>query len=188
VPDRVPQDVVDHAREIVVADDAAGAEAVAEQVAFAIVLPVETLRVHAVDAVERPRERRLRRLDDEVVVVPEQRQGVDRPVICLDGVAQELQEREAVTAVAEDRAAVHALDPDVEDAVGEPAPERSSHRLRRYARGAPPTARSRQSSRFCARIGAADMSLVADPGDRPSTRPRLRPRRRQEAQTRSTRP
>ena len=131
MPDGIPENVVDHAGEIVVVDDRARLEPVAEEVAGALVLPVELLRVDAVDAVEAAREGGLRRRDDEVVVVAEQRQRVHVPRVRVDGVADELEELEAVAPVAEDRAAVDAFDPDVEDAVGEPSSERSGHLLPR---------------------------------------------------------
>jgi hypothetical protein len=127
VADRVPQDVLDHVGVVVVADDAARREAVAEEVALPVVLTVELLRVHAVDAVQAAGERRLRCLDDEVVVVPEQRQRMDGPAVRVDGVVQEPEERETIADVAEDRAAVDAFDRDVEDAVWEPASEWSGH-------------------------------------------------------------
>ncbi len=125
--DGVPQHVLDDAGEVVVVNDAARAEPVAEEVSLSFVLAVELLGVDAVDAVEPARECRLCRLDHEVVVVAEQREGMHLPSVCVDGVAQEPEEREPVAGVAEDRAAVDALDPDVEDPVGEPASKRSRH-------------------------------------------------------------
>jgi hypothetical protein len=123
----IPEDVFDHARQVRVADHAARSEAVAEEMPLPLVLAVERLRVDAVHPVKRRRQSGLRRLDHQVVVVSEQRQRVDAPAVIVDRVTQEREKREAVAAVAEDRAAVDAFDPDVEDAVGEPSSERPCH-------------------------------------------------------------
>lgn len=59
-------------------------EAVAEEVAAAVVAPVERLRVDAVQAVHAVGEAPELRLDDEVVVVRHQAEGMDAPAVVPD--------------------------------------------------------------------------------------------------------
>ena len=119
--DGVLADVVDRLRQVLVAVDDAGREAVAEEVAGAAVLPVEALRVDAVEPAEAVGELAARAGEDEVVVARHQAIRMDVPVLGADDLGEEGQEAAAVVVVAEDRAAVDAPDRDVVDAVGEVA-------------------------------------------------------------------
>jgi len=79
---------------VLVLDDPAG-EALAEEVAPALVAAVERLRVDAVEAVHAVGEAPELGLDDQVVVVRHQAEGVDAPVVPLDGLSEQ-REEEAV--------------------------------------------------------------------------------------------
>jgi len=76
---------------VVVLDDPAG-EALAEEVAPALVAAVERLRVDAVEAVHAVGEAPELGLDDQVVVVRHQAEGVDAPVVPLDGLSEQAEE------------------------------------------------------------------------------------------------
>jgi hypothetical protein len=76
---------------VVVLHDPAG-EALAEEVAPALVTAVEGLRIGAVEAVHAVGEAPQLGLDDEVVVVRHQAEGVDAPVVPLDGLSEQGEE------------------------------------------------------------------------------------------------
>jgi len=114
--DRIPEDVLDSVPVVLlVADDPAG-EAVAPEVAPAAVAGVELLRMDPVQALKAGREERNGSLDEQVVVVREERERVDAPGVAVDGARQEREERSAVVVVADDGATVDAFRGDVVDA------------------------------------------------------------------------
>jgi hypothetical protein len=86
-------------------------------VAGAAVAPIEALRVDAAEVLDTRRQRRSSRLDDDVVVVVEQAEGVDRPFVPVDGRGQQTQEADAVDVVPDDLAAVNSSRRHVEGAV-----------------------------------------------------------------------
>jgi hypothetical protein len=91
-----------------VVSDHARAEAFAEQMALAPPAEVEALRVTATQVLDAGRELRLRRVDDDVVVVRHQAEHVDSPLVAVDRLREEREERAAVMVVADDVGAVHA--------------------------------------------------------------------------------
>jgi hypothetical protein len=114
--DGVVEHVGDRSGEVrLVADDPA-AEACAEEVAVAAVAVVELERVGAVQELHAGGEVGERGLDDEVVVVAHETQGVDLPGVAADCEEEEAQEAAAILVVAVDRVSVHAAGRDVVDA------------------------------------------------------------------------
>jgi hypothetical protein len=101
----------------VVADYERG-EAVAEEVAAAGVALVEGLRVGAVQPVQAAREAFEQRLDDDVVVVGHQAEGVAGPVGAPHDLGQHREKKAAVVFVTRDRATGNPADSDVIDALG----------------------------------------------------------------------
>jgi hypothetical protein len=77
-------------------------EAVAPEVAPAAVAGVEALRVEAVHALQRGRQRIAKALDDEVVVVRQQAEGLSLEPEALDGAAELAEEAARVVGVEED--------------------------------------------------------------------------------------
>ena len=116
--------------QVLVAFDRPCGEAVAEQVALAVVAKVEALRVDAVQVVEAAREPWLRRLDDEVVVRAHQTEHVHLPAVTRGRPGEDGEERAAVMIVAEDERRRHAESSDVEEAVRQVAAKRPCHRVR----------------------------------------------------------
>jgi hypothetical protein len=106
-------------------------EAVAEEVARAVVAAVEGLRVDAVQPLEAVREAPELRLHDEVVVVRHQAERVDSPPVTADDVSQEAEEEPALVVVEIDRAARDASRRDVVEAFRWKLPPWSSHTGRR---------------------------------------------------------
>jgi hypothetical protein len=90
--DGVLEDVLDGVRQVAVAFDDPGREAVAEEVAPALVAAVERLCVGSVETPQAARESPELGLHDEVVVVRHQGDGVDAPPVALDLARQEAQE------------------------------------------------------------------------------------------------
>jgi hypothetical protein len=129
-------------------------EAVAEEVAAAVVAPVERLRVGTVQALHAVGEAPELRLDDEVVVVRQQAERVDTPVVAPDLGGQQSQEEPALVVVEEDGGARDATGSDVVDAFGRKLATRSPH-LRRDGSPGSGVGRSRKrqvvddSSRLC---------------------------------------
>jgi hypothetical protein len=115
--DRVLADVLAGVFEVLLGLDHPGREAGAEQVAAAAVAQVEALGMAAAQVLDSGGELRLRRLDDRVVVVRHQAEGVDLPAVAVDGLRKELQEREPVVVVAHDRGPVDAARRHVEEPV-----------------------------------------------------------------------
>src|SRR3954453_14944044 len=83
--DRVVEDVVARGREVLVFPDHARAEAFAEQVAASPVAEVDPRRVPSAQVLDAGGESRLRRVDDDVVVVRHQAEDVDLPLVAVDG-------------------------------------------------------------------------------------------------------
>jgi hypothetical protein len=100
---------------VVVLDDP-GREALAEEVPPALVASVVRLRVRAVQALEPVGEPPELGLDDQVVVVRHQAEGVDAPVVALDLAREEREEEAVVVAVAKGGRAGDAPGGDVVDA------------------------------------------------------------------------
>jgi hypothetical protein len=125
--DGVEDDVVEDGGEVLVGVHRLRPEAIAEQMAAALVPAVEAKRVGSVEAVHPAREVFHRRGDDEVVVRGHQAVRVDIPAESLDGVGEERQERAAVEPVAEDRRVVDAERGDVEGAVRQDAAQSARH-------------------------------------------------------------
>src|SRR5205085_6398906 len=92
-------------------------EALAEQVAPALVTAVERLRVDAVQALHSGGEVLELRLNDEVVVVRHQAEDVDSPVVAVDDGREQAQEEAALIVVQEDRRARYSPRCDVVDPV-----------------------------------------------------------------------
>jgi hypothetical protein len=78
-------------------------EAVAPEVAPAAVAGVEALRVEAVHALQRGRQRIAKALDDEVVVVRQQAEGLSLEPEALDGAAELAEEAARVVGVEKTR-------------------------------------------------------------------------------------
>jgi hypothetical protein len=89
--DGVGEHVLDRVPEVVLVDDHRRGEAVAEEVAVAVVPAVELLRVRAVHALHPGGERREHALDDEVEVRVEQAPREDPPP-ALEDLAREERE------------------------------------------------------------------------------------------------
>jgi hypothetical protein len=93
----------------------------------AAVPEVEALRMRPAQVLDAGGELGLRRLEDEVVVVAHQAEGVDPPVVAIDGAAEEAEERESVLVVAHDRRAVDPARRHVEEAVGQSRTKDARH-------------------------------------------------------------
>jgi hypothetical protein len=109
--------VVDHSRR----------EAAGEEMPEAAMSFVERLRVAAVQTLEPPRELRLRRVQDDVVVRRHQAESVHRPPEPLRARAKEREEVPAVGVVDEDVAPSDAARHHVEVAVGKARAENAGH-------------------------------------------------------------
>ena len=102
-------------------------EAVAEEVAGSGVFFVEPLRVAAVEELHPGSEVGAGALEDEVVVVPHQAEGVHRPAVAADRELEQAEKEPAVEVVEVDQAAVDAAGRDVEEAVRQQAPRNAWH-------------------------------------------------------------
>jgi hypothetical protein len=98
--DRFLEHVLDRAGKVVVVFDDPGREALAEDVPPALVPPVVRLRVRAVEPLQPVGEPPELGLDDEVVVVRHQAEGVNAPVVALDLPREECEEEAVVVGVA----------------------------------------------------------------------------------------
>jgi hypothetical protein len=111
-----------------VALDDPGGEAVAEEVAAALVAAVEALRVDAVQTLHALGEAAELRLDDDVVVVRHQAEDVAAPLVTRDHVGEEAQEEAAFVVVQEDRGTGYSTHRHVVDAgIRELAPRAPRH-------------------------------------------------------------
>jgi hypothetical protein len=125
--DGVLKHVLDRAREMVLVFHDPGCEAVAEEVAPPLVAAVKRLGVGAVEPLEAVREAPELGLDDQVVVVRHQAEGVHAPVVTLDLARQQAKETAVVVGVAEGCCARYASGRDVVCALGRELPARSPH-------------------------------------------------------------
>jgi hypothetical protein len=101
---------------VLVVLDHPGGEAFAPEVSPALVPAVEGLGVDAVDVLEAVREAPELGLDDQVVVVRHQAEGVDPPLLPLDGAREQAQEEAVLVGCAEDGGARNASRRHVVDA------------------------------------------------------------------------
>jgi hypothetical protein len=129
-PDRVLEDVLDRVGEVVVVLDDPGGKALAEQVAPALVAPVEGLRVDAVEAAHAVGETPEFGLDDQVVVVRHHAEAVDAPVVLLDGLREQGEEEAIFVGRQEGRGLRHAARSHVVDAFGREGVPRTPQRGR----------------------------------------------------------
>jgi hypothetical protein len=118
---------------------------------------VESLRVAAVEALESRRELGDGRLDDEVVVVRHQAEGVEPPVVLPHDEAEEAEEDATVVVIPVDRDPSGSAGGDVEVAVGEDVAGDSRHRDQR-TRPLPPRGRCGQIVTLSAQLGRAHSS------------------------------
>jgi hypothetical protein len=107
--------------------DDPGSEAVAEEVAAAVVTAVERLGVDAVDALHAERQAPELGLDDEVVVVRHQAEHVHAPVVAANLRGEQGEEEPPLVVVQKDRAARDASRGHVVNASLRQFPTRSPH-------------------------------------------------------------
>jgi hypothetical protein len=129
-PDGVLEDVLDRVGEVVVVFYDPGGEALAEEVAPALVAAVERLRVDAVEAAHAVGEAPELGLDDQVVVVRHQAEGVDAPVVPLDGLGEQGEEEAVFVGCQEGCGLRHAARGHVVDAFGRQRVPRTPQRGR----------------------------------------------------------
>jgi hypothetical protein len=115
---------------LVVFDDP-GREALAEEVAPALVAAVKGLRVGAVQAAHAVGEAPELGLDDQVVVVRHQAEGLDPPVVPLDRLGEEGKEETIFVGHQKGGGSRHASGGDVVDAFWREGVPRTPHRGRR---------------------------------------------------------
>jgi hypothetical protein len=127
VADRVVDDVLDRRVVLVFGLDHLRPEAAAEDVIFAVVPMVERACVLTVEVAHAVGEVRQRRLDEEVVVVPEQAPGMEAPPVAPADALQDLDEDRTVPVVLEDRRVVVPLRADVVVGAGLEMTEWASH-------------------------------------------------------------
>ena len=125
--DRVVEDVIEGFLVLPFGLDHSGPEASSEDVVLPAVPFVEGAGVFAVQVTHALGEVRLRRLDEQVVVVAEQAAGVQAPAVAPPYATKELNEHGAIPVVAEDRLVVVALRSDVVVGAGLEVAMRSSH-------------------------------------------------------------
>jgi hypothetical protein len=130
-PDRVLENVFDRCTEVLVALDHPRGEAVAEEVARAVVAAVEGLCIDAVQALDAVGQTPELGFHDEVVVVRHQAERVDAPVVTANDVGQKGEEVPALVVVEIDRRARHASRRDVVDAFRRKLAPRFPHGRRR---------------------------------------------------------
>jgi hypothetical protein len=133
---------------VVVVDDHACGEAVAEEVSVAVVPVVEAGRVTPVQEVHADRELLPRRLDEEVVVRAHEAEGEDVPAVALDCGEEEQVHRAVVVDVAEEKGVGDGAAVGVVEAVGKLRTRAASHLRRAYAPLLAPVARVDESSRL----------------------------------------
>jgi hypothetical protein len=112
-PCRVLEDVLDDRVEMGFALDHAGLESALEEVAAALVAPVEPHRIHAVQPLHSAGELGLSRLDEQVEVIVEQVPGMHCPAETPLDVDEELEPGLAVEIVQHNRSLVHTAADDV---------------------------------------------------------------------------
>jgi hypothetical protein len=127
VVDGVPDDVLDGCVVLLLALDQLRPVAAAEDVVHAPPALVEGSGVAAVQVAHALVEVRLRRLDEEVVVVPHQAAHVHLPPVAALDPAEDVEEDDAVVVVDDDRRMVVPAGHDVVRAAGEDDAMRPSH-------------------------------------------------------------
>jgi hypothetical protein len=125
--DRVVEDVLERRAVLLLGLDHPRPEAAAEDVILPPVPFVEGTCVLAVEVAHAVREVRERRLDEQVVVVPEEAARVQAPAVAPADALQDPDEDRAVGVVQEDRRLVVPLRPDVVVRAGFGMAKRSSH-------------------------------------------------------------
>jgi len=115
---------------VVLVFDDPGREALAEEVTPAFVAAIERLRVDAVEAAHAVGEAPELGFHDQVVVVRHQAEGVDAPVVPLDGLRKEGEEEAVFVGRQEGGVSRHAARGDVIDAFGRQRVPGTPHRER----------------------------------------------------------
>jgi hypothetical protein len=113
VVERVVEDVLDRVAVLLLGLDHPRPEALAEDVMLAAVSCVEGLRVLPVQVAHPVGQVRLRRLDEQVVMVAQQAADVEAPAVAAHDTPQDLDEGKAIVCIAEDRGVVVPLRADV---------------------------------------------------------------------------
>ena len=131
----VLDDVIDRALVLVRVLDHLRPEAAAEEVVASAMPLVELARVAAVEIPHTFGQVRLRRLDDEVVVVPHQAACMDPPAVAALDACEDPEEERAVSVVANDRHAVVPARADVVQRTGGEGAAGSCHATTVAARG-----------------------------------------------------
>jgi phosphohistidine swiveling domain-containing protein len=128
--ERVVDDVFECGFVLLLRFDQLRPEAPAEDVVAAAVAFVEGARVGAVQVAHAVGEVRARRLDDQVVVVPQQAADVGPPVVAALHAPQDVHEDDAVPVVQHDRSLVVAARRDVVVRAGGEVAMWATHRVR----------------------------------------------------------
>ena len=102
-------------------------EAAEEGMAFVPVPPVEPLCVAAVEPLHADRESRLRRRDEEVVVVPHEAIGPDQPLVPGAGFCEQRKEVRVLASIRVEILPAHAAIHQVVDGAGELKTSRARH-------------------------------------------------------------
>jgi hypothetical protein len=143
VVERVVEDVLERVAVLLLGIDHSRPEALAEDVMLAAVACVEGLRVLPVQVAHPVGQVRLRRLDEQVVMVAQQAPDVEAPAVAAHNAPQDLDEGKAIVCVAEDRGVVVPLRADVVVSAGgevtvwpSHAADGSAGRARKRARAA----------------------------------------------------
>jgi hypothetical protein len=124
---RVVQDVIDRGDVLFLGLDLLRPEPPAEDVVAAPVPVVEGAGVGAVEVAHAVRKVRLRRFEDEVVVVPHQALRVQAPAVPALDAAEDVEEDGAVGGVEDDRRAVVPARTDVVEGAGFQMAARTAH-------------------------------------------------------------
>jgi hypothetical protein len=127
VVDGVVEDVVERVVVLLFGLDHLRPEALAEDVVLASVAFVEGARVLAVEVAHPVGQVRQGRLDEQVVVVPEQAAGVQPPAVRTPDAPQDLEEDGAIPVVEEDRRVVVPFRSDVVVGARREIPVRAAH-------------------------------------------------------------
>jgi hypothetical protein len=137
VVDRVLDDVFDRGVVLFLVLDLLRPEAPAEDVVDAAVAFVEAACVAAVEVAHAVREVRLRRLNEQVIVVAHEAANVDAPAVATDDAVQDVDEEDAVAVVEHDGRLVVAARRDVVQRARREVATWSAHPRDRSRRGAP---------------------------------------------------
>jgi hypothetical protein len=127
----IVQDVRDCGRVLILRFEHFRPEAAAEDVVAAPVAVVEGSRVHPIEVPHPVREVRVRRLEDKVVVVPQQTADVDAPAVAAPHHVQDREEDRPVQVVRDDRGAIVPARDDVVVGTGSEVAAGTCHLRRR---------------------------------------------------------